>query len=71
MKPKESKMFILSESRLPLAPREIAEFETVGDALAKLDTMGPVCIEEDADHPNHFDAFMRDGRLMTIEPKKA
>ena len=40
--------------------------ETIEEAKALIGKI--VLIEEDADHPNHYDAFTFSGDLYTIEP---
>lgn len=61
--------FILTESRLPLSPVFIGAFETAADAKAKAFELGCIFIEEDSDHPGHFDIFTKRGLILTITPK--
>lgn len=37
-------------------------------AIAKLEEMEPIFWERDIQHDNCADAYMKDGRLLTIEP---
>lgn len=46
----------------------LAEVATFADAKAKVEAMGVAFLEDDADHADCADAFMNDGRLITIQP---
>lgn len=62
-------MFVLRDvTEIPYrAPIEIARMDTPSEVHGFVD----VCyMEEDAEHPKHFDIFAQDGRLYTLEPVK-
>lgn len=56
-------MIALIENR-----RTFATFNTFEEAKARVEAMGVVFMEDDADHPNCADAFMTDGRVIAIQP---
>jgi len=43
--------------------------ETIAEALAYLDRVGAMFVEEDTDNPGCYDAIDRSGRVLSIEPK--
>jgi hypothetical protein len=45
----------------------IGVFPTFDAALAYVETLNPVLLEPDADHPGCADAFLPDTRILAIE----
>lgn len=39
------------------------------EAVAYVEGLNPICFEKDADYPNCADAFLRDGRILAIQPE--
>jgi hypothetical protein len=65
-------MFQLIESQMLRTHMVHILLETVAtfeEALLKVEAMGAICLEEDADHEGCADAFLRDGRIMMIQPE--
>ena len=61
-------MIITSESTGLGRQTKIAEHETFAEAWAAIEAKGPVCLEADPDYADCADAYMADGRLITIQP---
>ncbi len=49
-------------------PTKLAERETFAEAWAYVEAMNPLCLEADPDHADCADAFLADGRILTIQP---
>jgi hypothetical protein len=57
--------------RAPLHPAHayalIGSYETLPDAVYHLHTVA-LCVQEDDDHPGHYDAISSSGQLYSIVP---
>jgi len=60
-------MFLVTDISNLYAPRVLGFIEAVEDIVDVLPE-NLFCIEEDGDHPRHWDAITESGRLITIEP---
>lgn len=47
---------------------ELARVDDFDAALARIEAMGSVLVEADSDYPGCADAFLRDGRVVAVEP---
>jgi hypothetical protein len=64
-------MYILTDISNIYSPTIIAEAQSVSDAIAAAAELGKIYwVEEDQDHPNHFDIITWQGGQFIIEPKK-
>ena len=64
-------MFVLAETfAAPIPKHVIGTFATADEAIAKVQSMGAVVIEEDCDNPQHFDIITKGGSILTIEPQE-
>lgn len=45
----------------------IASFAQFDEAIAYVNSLKPVCLELDADHPGCADAYLGGGRLIAVE----
>ena len=61
-------MIITSEHTGLGRQSKIAEHDTFAEAFAAVEAMNPICLEADPDYPDCADAYMADGRLITIQP---
>jgi hypothetical protein len=62
-------MFEIIESPTPTQRNTIATAETFEEAKAKVEAMGVVLLEDDADYPGCADAYTTDGRVLAIQPE--
>ena len=60
-------MFLVTDISNLYAPRVLGLVEAV-EYIADILPENLFCIEEDTDHPRHWDAITESGRLITIEP---
>lgn len=61
-------MYRVSESNGVSLPRSIVTFETFDSAYDYINNQKPVFLELDADNEGCADAYMKDGRILMIEP---
>lgn len=47
----------------------LATFDNQLDAVSFVASLNPVFMEKDEDHPGCWDAFLKDGRVVSIEKK--
>lgn len=63
-------MFVIRESvGLTSASRIIDTADTFEAAKAKVEAQGVAFMEDDADHAGCADAYMHDGRIVTVQPE--
>ena len=63
-------MYIVTRLTSAFARPVMGTFETTGEALAFLDTLGVLFIEEDEEHPGCYDGLGKDGSIYSIEPRR-
>jgi hypothetical protein len=63
-------MYIVTRLTSAFARPVVGTFETTGEALAFLETLGVLFIEEDEKHPGCYDGLGKDGRIYSIEPRR-
>lgn len=61
-------MYIVTRLTSAFARPVVGTFETIEEALALLDTIGVLFIEQDEKHPNCYDGLGKDGSIYSIEP---
>ena len=60
-------MFAIYESN-GLHQTKLVEFATFMAAYTYVKKQEPISLEQDFDYPGCADAYMKDGRILTIEP---
>jgi hypothetical protein len=63
-------MYIVTRFISAFARPVMGTFETTGEALAFLETLGVLFIEEDEKHPGCYDGLGKDGSIYSIEPRR-
>ena len=61
-------MFKVYESNGVSSKREIVQFDTFLAAFAYIQNQFPISLELDHDNKGCADAYMKDGRILCIEP---
>jgi len=63
-------MYIVTRLTSAFARPVVGAFNTPEEALAFLDTLGVLFIEEDEKHPGCYDGLGKDGSIYSIEPHR-
>jgi hypothetical protein len=63
-------MYIVTRLISAFARPVMGTFETTGEALAFLETLGVLFVEEDEKHPGCYDGLGKDGSIYSIEPRR-
>ena len=63
-------MYIVTRLTSAFARPVVGTFSTPEEALAFLDTLGVLFIEEDEKHPGCYDGLGKDGSIYSIEPHR-
>jgi hypothetical protein len=61
-------MIVISELGMNASRRVIATVDDFKTAKARVEAMGVVLIEDDNDYAYCADAFLKDGRVLSIQP---
>lgn len=62
-------MIVISEAGMNGRNVELMKVETFEDAKDYVHTLNPVCFEYDVDHKDCADAYLKDGRVLCIQPE--
>ena len=63
-------MFIAREINLPFNATILGSAPSAAEAITRFLPKNLIIIEEDRDHPGHYDAMSADMRQFTVEPEK-